>query len=96
MAQEEKVIDDEELLQQINDKLPADVCNAHPFMILYIQKIANNINNGFKQLNTRLDPIEQSYKKNNVMKDFWAVWKDRIYGFTAALILILISKYLHF
>lgn len=92
MAQKDKVLDDEEILQQINDKLPADVCKAHPFMLLYIQKVSQGIN----QLNKRLDPIEEYVTGKKTIERVWNAWKDRIYGFLFAVILMLVSKYFHF
>jgi uncharacterized membrane protein YvbJ len=53
---------DEELLHQINENIPAKTCAAHPILLIYIKNITKNVNEGFQEINDKIDPINDYFE----------------------------------
>jgi hypothetical protein len=88
---EEFMEDDDDLLQTINDKLPENTCDAHPFMIMFMQKVNKNMNKKFKNLDSKIDPIVEFVSDKQKSEKRWQGWKDKLVGFGLGIGLILVS-----
>lgn len=48
---------DEDLLHTINENIPAKTCAAHPILLIYMENITKNVNQGFQDITDKIDPI---------------------------------------
>ena len=90
-----KNVSDDELLHKINENLHANVCDAHPLMIMYIQNVSTNMKEGFQEIHEQLDPVVEYVTGKKTIERIWNQWKDRIYGAAATLIVVLLVHFLN-
>lgn len=64
----EHTIIDEDLLHIINENIPAKTCAAHPILLVYIKNITKNVNQGFKEINEKIDPISDYITEAGIEK----------------------------
>jgi TolA-binding protein len=50
---------DEDLLHTINENIPAKTCAAHPILLIYMENITKNVNQGFQDITDKIDPINE-------------------------------------